>query len=157
MLIDILVPSVLWRCWLGGSKGIRPVKKLSGGMLAWLYVWVRELICIWPSWCHCHSLSLAPVNQDSFYLPGLTFLVLAHPGSPGQNPRGPLNGCVRACVHACDIWVCYSCLIWDWIADTKFSLRSNFGLSTHTHTHTTILRPSWILSGTTWVSQHQKG
>jgi len=27
----------------------------------------------------------------------------------------------------------------------------------HTHTHTTILRPSWILSGTTRVSQHQKG
>ena len=24
-------PSVLWRCWLGGRKGIRPVKKLCGG------------------------------------------------------------------------------------------------------------------------------
>jgi len=24
------VPSVLWRCWLGSRKGIRPVKKLSG-------------------------------------------------------------------------------------------------------------------------------
>jgi len=23
--------SVLWRCWLGGRKGIRPLKKLSGG------------------------------------------------------------------------------------------------------------------------------
>ena len=31
--------SVLWRCWMGGRKGIRPVKKLSGGMLAWLSVW----------------------------------------------------------------------------------------------------------------------
>ena len=30
------VPSVLRRCWLGGRKGIRPVKKLSGGVLAWL-------------------------------------------------------------------------------------------------------------------------
>jgi len=27
----------------------------------------------------------------------------------------------------------------------------------YTHTHTTILRPSWILSRTTWVSWHQKG
>jgi len=27
----------------------------------------------------------------------------------------------------------------------------------HTHTHTTILRPSWILSRTTQVRQHQKG
>ena len=26
----LLVPSVLWRRWLGGRKGIRPVKKLSG-------------------------------------------------------------------------------------------------------------------------------
>jgi len=29
------------------------------------------------------------VNPDWFYLPGFTFLVPAHPGSPGQNPRGP--------------------------------------------------------------------
>jgi len=28
-----------------------------------------------------------PVNRDWFYLPGSTFLVPAHPGSPGQNPR----------------------------------------------------------------------
>ena len=30
------LPSVLWRCWLGGRKGIRPVKNLSGGVLAWV-------------------------------------------------------------------------------------------------------------------------
>jgi len=30
----------------------------------------------------------APVNPDWFYLPGFTFLVSAHPGSPGQNPEG---------------------------------------------------------------------
>jgi len=23
--------SVLWRCWLGSRKGIKPVRKLSGG------------------------------------------------------------------------------------------------------------------------------
>jgi len=43
-------------------------------------------------------LSLAPVNPDWFYLPGFTFLMLAHPGSPGQNPRGRQNGCVCVCV-----------------------------------------------------------
>jgi len=30
-------------------KGIRPVE-LSGMMLAWLSVWAKEQICIWPSW-----------------------------------------------------------------------------------------------------------
>jgi len=29
----------------------------------------------------------APVNPDWFYFPGFTFLVLAHPGSPVQNPE----------------------------------------------------------------------
>jgi len=64
-------------------------KKLSGGMLAWLCVWDEVQICILPSRCHCHSLSLAPVNPDWFYLPSFTFLVPAYPSSPGQNPRGP--------------------------------------------------------------------
>jgi len=38
--------SKLWRCWLGGRKGIRPAKKLNGGMLAWLYLWVKVQICM---------------------------------------------------------------------------------------------------------------
>ena len=33
-----------------------------------------------------HSLYLAPVSADWFYFPGFTFLVPAHPGSPGQSP-----------------------------------------------------------------------
>ena len=65
-VLDLLynfLPSVLWRCWLGGRKGIRPVKKLSSEVLAWLSVWSEVQTCIWPSWCHCHSLSLAPVKS----------------------------------------------------------------------------------------------
>jgi len=57
-----LVPSVLWHCWLGSRKGIWPVKKLSGVVVAWLSVWGNVQICIWPGWCYCQSLSLAPVN-----------------------------------------------------------------------------------------------
>ena len=64
------LPSVLWRCWLGGRKGIRPVKQLSGGVLAWLSVWSEVQTCIWPSWCHCHSLSLASVKSRLVYLSG---------------------------------------------------------------------------------------
>jgi len=61
---------------------------MSGGILAWLSVWDEVQICIWPSWCYCHSLSLVPVNPDWFYLPGFTFLVPADLGSPGQSPGG---------------------------------------------------------------------
>ena len=75
---------VLWRCWLGGRKGIRPVKKLSGGVLAWLSLWSEVQICIWPSWSRCHSLSLVPVNPDWFYWNGSGLLVPAYPGFPGK-------------------------------------------------------------------------
>jgi len=35
--------------WFGGRKGIRRVKNLSGGVLAWLSVWSETQTCIWPS------------------------------------------------------------------------------------------------------------
>jgi len=61
---------------LAGRQERHPTsKKFSGGMLAWLCVWLKVQICIWHSWCHCHSLSLASVNPDWFYLSGT--------GSPG--------------------------------------------------------------------------
>jgi len=34
---------------------------------AWLSVWGEVQICIWPSWSHCHSLSLAPGYPDWFW------------------------------------------------------------------------------------------
>ena len=66
----VLLPSVLWCCWLGGRKGIRPVENKSGGVLVWLSVWSEVQTCIWPSWCHCHSLSCFGKNADWFYLSG---------------------------------------------------------------------------------------
>ena len=84
-------PSVLWHCWLGGRKGIRPVKKMSGGVLVWLSVWSEVQTCIWPSWCHCHSLSLASVKSRlvSPFWYRLTRVV---------PDKGPLNVCVCVCV-----------------------------------------------------------
>jgi len=32
---SVPVPSVLWRCWLGGRKGIRPVKTRSSAIFHW--------------------------------------------------------------------------------------------------------------------------
>ena len=60
-------------------------------LLAWLSVWSEGQTCIWPSWCHCHSLSLASVKSRLF-LPfwyQLTQVVLEN---------GPLNRCVCVCV-----------------------------------------------------------
>ena len=74
--------------FVGWQKWHLACKKLSSGMLAWLSLWGEVQICIWPSWCHCHSLSLAPVNPDWFYLSGFIFLVPDHPGSPRQSPGG---------------------------------------------------------------------
>ena len=65
---------------VGRQEGHPACKKLSGGMLAWLSVWSEVQTCMWPSWCHCHSLSLASVKIQI----GFTFLVPAHLGSPGK-------------------------------------------------------------------------
>ena len=89
----MLIPSALWHCWLGSRKGIRPVKKLSGGLLAWLSVWSEVQTCIWPSWCHCHSLSLASV-KSRLVLRFCYWLTRVVP------KKGPLNGCV--CFHCHD-------------------------------------------------------
>ena len=84
---------MLWRCWLGGRKGIRPVKKLSGEVLAWLSVWSEVQTCISPSWCHCHSLSLAPV-KSRLVLPFWYRLTRV------DTDKGPLNGCVLSFCEA---------------------------------------------------------
>ena len=60
---------------VGRQEGHPACKKLSGGLLAWLFVWSDVQTCIWPSWCHCHSLSLASVKSRLVYLSGT--------GSPG--------------------------------------------------------------------------
>ena len=76
---------------VGRQEGHPACKKLSGGVLAWLSVRGKVRTCIWPSWCHCHSLSLASVNADWFYLSGT--------GSPGVFlDKGPFRGCVDVCV-----------------------------------------------------------
>ena len=48
---------------VGWQEGHPVCKKLSGGVLAWLSVWSKVHTCIQPSWCHCHSLSLASVKS----------------------------------------------------------------------------------------------
>ena len=81
------MPSVLWRCWLGGRKGIRPVKN-------WVVRCWRRVICL-ERGAGLHTAQPMPlpltVSCSSKIQIGFTFLVPAHLGSPG---KGPLNGCV---------------------------------------------------------------
>jgi len=64
---------------LGGRKGIQPVKKLSGGVLAWLSVWSKK-----KQGADLYMAQLMPlpltVSCFSKIQIGFTFLV---PGSPG--------------------------------------------------------------------------
>jgi len=76
------VPSVLWHCWLGSRKGIRPVKKLSGGVLAWLSaeLHIAQLMPL--------PLTVSASVKSRLVLPlwyWLTWVV---------TDKGPLNGCV---------------------------------------------------------------
>ena len=70
---------------VGQQEGHPACRKLSGGVLAWLSVWGEVQTCMWPCWCHCHSLSLVSV---------ISRLVL---------PCWLLNGCV--CAGSLLVWM----------------------------------------------------
>ena len=85
--IKTIVPPVLWRCWLGGRKGIRPVKN-------WV-VGCGMVICL-DRGALLHMAQLMPLPLTVCWFSkiqtGFTFLVPVHPGSPGQ------RSVKRACV-----------------------------------------------------------
>ena len=87
-VVEIL-PSVLWCCWLGGRKGIRPVKKTE-----W---WGSGVVICLEQGADLHMAQLIPppltVSCFSKIQIGFTFLVPAHPGSPGQ------RAVKRVCVY----------------------------------------------------------
>ena len=97
-LVDLFF---LISCWIvmafsaltllvGRQEGHPACKKLSGEVLAWLSVRNKVQTCIWLSWCHCHSLSLASVKSR---------LVLPFWYWPTQvvQEKGSLKGCVCSC------------------------------------------------------------
>ena len=99
-----IIPSVLWRCWLGGRKGIQPVKKHE-----W---WGAGMVICLERNADLHMAQLMPmplaVSCFSKVQIGFTFLVLAHPGSPGQ----------RAVKRVC---VCVYILNWTLIPNVQLS------------------------------------
>jgi len=64
--------------WCRQNLSERLPYKNSGGVLVWLSFCSEVQICICPSWCHCHSVSLASVNPDWFYLSGTGSPRMAH-------------------------------------------------------------------------------
>jgi len=89
----LVLLSVLWRCWLGGRKGIRPVKTERWG--------AGVVICV-ERGADLHMTQLMPlpltVSCFSEIQIGFTFLVPAYPGSPGQRA---VKRCVCVCVCVC--------------------------------------------------------
>jgi len=89
---------VLWRCWLGGRKGIRPVENWAVGCWRGYLSGARcRLKCIWSSGCHCHSLSLAS-GKSRLVLPFWYRLTRVVPD------KGPLKGCVCVLTYLLTYW-----------------------------------------------------
>ena len=85
----VFLPSVLWRCWLGGRKGIWPVKNRVVG--------AGVVICL-EQGADLHMAQLIPLPLTlscfSKIQIGFTFLVPAHPGSPGKRAVKRVCMCV---------------------------------------------------------------
>jgi len=75
-IVSLLLPSVLWYCWLGGRKGIRPVKNIwddGGGH------WLVRMEWRPDGWSLCLPLLIFPCMIKS----RSSLLAPAYPGDPG--------------------------------------------------------------------------
>jgi len=90
------MPSVLWHCWLGGRKGIRPVIKTER--------WGAGVVICLERCADLHMAQLMPLPLTVSCFRKIqicfTFLVPAHPGSPGQ--RAVKWVCVRMLLN---VWI----------------------------------------------------
>jgi len=88
------MPSVLWHCWVGGRKGIRPVKTER---------WGAGMVICPEQGADLHIAQLIPlpltVSCFSKIQIGFTFLVPAHLGIPGKRAIKRVYVCesVREC------------------------------------------------------------
>jgi len=109
------LPSVLWRCWLGVRKNIRPVENewWVAGVVICLERSVNDLHHIWSSWGHCHSIisCCIKIENGSPFWCQLTQVVLE---------KRPLNVCLSVC---CVTWQRWSGSNWNihrcWHADEQ--------------------------------------
>ena len=89
------VISVLWCCWLGGKKGIQSVKKTE-----W---WGAGVVICLERGADLHMAQLTPllltVSCFTNFEIGFTFLLTAHPDSPGQRAVKRVCVCVIVFLH----------------------------------------------------------
>jgi len=96
--LPIDLPSVLWCCWLGSRKGIRPVKNRVG-----VLVWLSQLVCLQRGAdLHTSQLMPLPLTVSCKIQIGFTFLVPAQLGSHGK--RVVKRVCVCVCVCFAPYW-----------------------------------------------------
>jgi len=85
----VLVPSVLWRCWLGGRKCIRPVKTVVGCWHGYLS----------GARCRLHMAQRMPlpltVSCFGKFQISFNFLVPALMGSPGHRALKRVYACTK--------------------------------------------------------------
>ena len=136
------MPSVLWRCWLGGRKSIRPVKNWVVGC------WHGYLSGVRCKLAYGQLISL-PLTVSCFIKIqiGFTFLVPAHLGSPGK------RAVKRACVCVC---VCGECMLFVVLDLVFFHSKSRDSLG--------IVSPKWPVlcwmgckTATQSISEHLNG
>ena len=84
-----IMPSVLWRCWLGGRKGIRPVKNRVVGCTCGCLSGAKCRLAYGPADATATQCLLLQLIQIGF-----TFLVPAHPGSTSPGQRAVKRVCV---------------------------------------------------------------
>jgi len=143
---------------VGRQEGHPVCKKLSGGVLVWLSVWSKVLTCTRPSWCHCHSVSLASV-KSRLVLPFWYLLTQVVPD------KGPLNVCVcvfvcaRALHHVDKTHRLYHKKATKWLYFLKILKRAGLPLDHLLHYYTRVIRPVLEYCSCSTISQihwHQR-
>jgi len=110
--------TLLWHSWLGGRKGIQPVKNWVVGCWRGYVSGARCRLACCPADATATHCLLLQQNPDCF-----TFLVPAHPDSPGK--RAVKRACVWVCVlYALVVaWLCFDTVGWvTWEASSLWKL-----------------------------------
>jgi len=113
-----LVPSVLWRCWLGSRKGIRPV--------------IDWVVGCWRGYLYL-------ISCFSKIQTGFTILVPTHLGSPGK--RAVKRVCVCGMIHllkAVLVWITCNCFL----TVTVVNLKKHTAVQARLHSQSTSYVPN---------------